>query len=129
MVSLTSDLQKSFLEKIEKLSAFITFPAFLLPNIKMFVGTVIPVVGMINFNGVFIEVRIPVRTPLSGRSCLPAQSLHSSSAGTKQSFFHCYKLCLSLKAEFAGPATSVTFLIWGNLKCYFTQYAEGLQPV
>lgn len=90
---LISDLQKALFEKIyffKKLSAFITFPASQMPNNnKMFVGTVIPVVGMINFNGVFIEVRIPVQTQLSGRSCLPAQSLHSSTAGTKQSFFHC----------------------------------------
>lgn len=38
---------------------FFTFSGFLRPDIKMFVGTVMSVMGMIIFNDVFIQARIP----------------------------------------------------------------------
>lgn len=60
MVFLTSDLQKSFFELIFfSLWLFFTFSGFLRPDIKMFVGTVMSVMGMIIFNDVFIQARIP----------------------------------------------------------------------
>lgn len=78
------------------------------PDIEMFVGSGMSVVDMVIFNDVFIQAGNPGNSSLTTAHC-QYNSLHSSYAGKKRSLFCCFKLHLSLQAQFAGLATPATF--------------------